>query len=138
MSVSPEQAQMLRRSFGQLRENLAPASLAFYEDLFDRAPALRSLFRDDIAGQGMKFMTTLGIILDGIEHGAETAGRVAALGAGHRLMGVKAEHFAPMGEALIATLRVELGEDFTPELEVAWRRAYTELSQAIMAEGGIS
>ena len=138
MSVTAAEAEMLRTSFHELRKNMAPASVAFYEALFARAPGLRKMFRDDIAGQGMRFMTTLGAILTGIEHSGPEEARIATLAEGHRLMGVKPEHFAPMGEALIATLQDGLGDAFTPELNAAWEKAYAEISAGIIAAGRIA
>ncbi|MGB3315401.1 MAG: globin domain-containing protein [Albidovulum sp.] len=137
MAISARQSAMIRESFDLLRERLEPASIYFYEALFARDPSLRTMFRDDLAGQGMKFMTTLGMAVENIDHPEKLGERFAELGKGHALIGVKAAHFAPMGEALIDTLRNELGEGFSGELEVAWRAAYAELSERVIRRGGI-
>lgn len=137
MSLSKRQVAMIRESFHRLRERLEPASVYFYEALFRLDPSLRTMFRDDLAGQGMKFMTTLGIVIENLDHPEALGERFAELGRGHALIGVKAAHFAPMGEALIETLRNELGGEFTPELEEAWRAAYAELSERVIRRGGI-
>ncbi|MCU9848687.1 globin domain-containing protein [Defluviimonas sp. WL0024] len=137
MTVTARQSAMIRESFHRLRERLEPASVYFYEALFRRDPSLRAMFRDDLAGQGMKFMTTLGIVIENLESPEALGERFAELGRGHALIGVKAAHFAPMGEALIETLRNELGGEFTPELEEAWRAAYAELSERVIRRGGI-
>ncbi|MCV2873139.1 globin domain-containing protein [Defluviimonas sp. WL0050] len=137
MPLSAQQSVMIRESFALLRERLEPASIYFYEALFARDPSLRSMFRDDLAGQGMKFMTTLGMVIENIDHPEKLGDRFEELGKGHALIGVKAAHFAPMGEALIDTLRNELGESFTGELEVAWRAAYEELSARVIRRGNI-
>ncbi|MDI3335810.1 globin domain-containing protein [Defluviimonas aestuarii] len=138
MPISARQSAMIRESFALLRERLEPASIYFYEALFARDPSLRTMFRDDLAGQGMKFMTTLGMVIDNIENPDKLGDRFEELGKGHALMGVKAAHFAPMGEALIDTLRNELGEAFTAELEETWREAYAELSARVIRRGNIS
>lgn len=137
MTVTSEQAALLKDSLHTLRGRLEPASMSFYEALFRRAPGLRAMFRDDLAGQGMKFMSTLRMIVGAIDQPEGLATRYKELGQGHALMGVKAEHFAPMGDALIETLRLELGEDFTPTVEAAWRAAYAELSARIIGAGDI-
>lgn len=137
MTVTKRQAELIRQSFEALRQRLEPASMSFYEALFRRAPELRAMFRDDLAGQGMKFMTTLGKIIGNIEDPEAQGDHFADLGRGHALIGVKAEHFAPMGEALMETLRSELGADFTGELEAAWRAAYDELAARIIRRGRI-
>lgn len=137
MVISARQSAMIRESFDLLQERLEPASVYFYETLFAREPSLRTMFRDDLAGQGMKFMTTLGIVIENIDHPVRLGDRFGELGKGHALIGVKAAHFAPMGEALIDTLRKELGEAFSDELEAAWRAAYAELSERVIRRGGI-
>jgi hemoglobin-like flavoprotein len=43
-----------------------------------------------------------------------------------------------MGEALMDTFREELGARFTPEVEAAWRAAYADLSNRIIALGEIT
>lgn len=138
MAVDPRQVALIRQSFAQLQDRLEPASIYFYEALFSRDPSLRSMFRDDLAGQGMKFMTTLGLVLEHIEDPEALGARFAELARGHALLGVKSAHFPPMGDALIDTLRHDLGEVFTAETETAWRSAYTELSEMMIRRGGIS
>ena len=137
MTVTARQAELIRESFDTLRQRLEPASMSFYDSLFRRAPDLRAMFRDDLAGQGMKFMTTLGTIIGNLEDPEAQGDRFAELGRGHALIGVKAAHFAPMGEALIETLREELGAAFSPEMEAAWRAAYDELAARIIRRGRI-
>lgn len=138
MPVSARQAQLVRESFAQLRRRLEPASMAFYEALFRRDPSLRGLFRDDLAGQGMKFMSALGTVVEHIERPAELGDRFAELGSVHALIGVRAADFEPMGEALVETLRDELGAAFDAEMETAWRAAYGELAERMIRRGGIA
>ncbi len=137
MPLSDEQLRLIRQSFDLVRENLEPSSTFFYEELFRRAPKLRSLFRDDLAGQGMKFMTTLAVIVDNLHQPEELAGRYTDLGALHARLGVRAAMFVPMGEALLATIREVLGEGYTPEIEAAWRTAYQDMAAALIAGGHI-
>lgn len=137
MALTTRQAELIRRSFETLQQRLGPASMVFYEALFRRAPELRAMFRDDLAGQGMKFMTTLGTIIVNLDDPDAQGDKFAELGRGHALIGVKASHFAPMGAALIETLRDELGADFTAELEAAWQAGYDELAARIIRRGHI-
>ena len=83
-------------------------------------------------------MTTLReVILNAHDAGGE-AERLTELGSFHASLGVTAENFAPMEEALIDTLRHTLGNGFTPDLENAWRNAYAYISTTMIREGGIS
>jgi len=134
MPLSDDQLALIRQSFDILRRDLAPSSTFFYDDLFTRAPELRSLFRDDLAGQGMKFMSTLAVIIDNLHTPDALAARYSDLGALHKRLGVTAEMFAPMGEALVATIHNALGERDTIEIDAAWRVAFADMAAALLAQ----
>jgi hemoglobin-like flavoprotein len=51
-----------------------------------------------------------------------------ALGQRHAAYGVRDEHYATVGEALLWTLREGLGEAFSAEVEQAWSSAYAVLA----------
>lgn len=122
---SREEVSLLRESFQNLRDlGGDAAAAAFYERLFSIAPETRALFRTDLSEQGMRFMRTLGIILDHISDPARVAPYLRHLAEGHALYGVRPEHFAPMCEALIQTMREVLGDEFSEETAAAWRAAY--------------
>jgi hypothetical protein len=50
------------------------------------------------------------------------------VGKKHSRMGVKAEFFPLMGEALIQMMRDCLRDKFTPDIEAAWKEVYAALS----------
>ncbi len=138
MPVTHEQIALIQWSFERMRPRLEPASTAFYDELFRLRPDLRALFRDgDLAGQGMKFMTTMETVMSGIETPEALAERIGKLGQQHRRLGVTAEMFAPMLEALIATLRGVLEDDLGRDVEAAWRAAYADLTAAMVDRGDI-
>ncbi len=138
MTVAADQIARLRESFAELQATRTPPGDEFYRALFARAPELRPMFReDDLAGQGMKFMTTLGVLVADMDDPEKLAPREEELGRLHRTLGVHAAHFEPMGEALIDMLRNRLGARFTPETEAAWRAAYAELVARMVEKGDI-
>jgi len=137
MPLTEDQLNLIRHSFDVLRRDLESPSVYFYEDLFTRAPELRPLFRDDLAGQGMRFMSTLAVIVDNLHKPEALAERYADLGRIHARLGVTAAQFPPMGEALIATIRNTLGDRFTADIEAAWRVAYADFSRELIESGGI-
>jgi hemoglobin-like flavoprotein len=130
--------KQLDSSYATLRAGIAAHPEAFYEALFRHAPELRSLFREDLEGQGMKFMTTLGVILARLRDSDAVDAQFKELGSKHAALGVSAAHFAPMEEALMETLGKELGTAFTPELETLWRRAFQAMAARMIRRGGIS
>ena len=66
--------------------------------------------------------------VDGLDRWPSLTGEIEALGARHAGYGVDSDHYAPVGEALLATLREALGEQLSDEAEDAWRDFYTEIS----------
>ncbi len=138
MSHEADEKVLLKDSFERLQFDFDRFSTFFYEALFRRAPELEKMFRDDLTGQGMKFMTTLRELVLHAQDAASEAERVTKLGSFHASLGVHAESFGPMEEALIDTLKHTLGDDVTPELEAAWRNAYADISSRMIRDGGIS
>ena len=139
MTISDQEIKEVLGSFDMIGpEELASGSRRFYENLFHRAPGLRALFRDDLSGQGMKFMSTLRTIIVALKDKELLHSELKPLGEGHAKLGVVAINFVPMGEALIDTFREILGREFTAEMENAWRKAYIEISKEMIEQGGIS
>ncbi len=60
MTLTTAQIDLIRDSFHRLQPDVQTASELFYVRLFEIAPELRGMFRSDMAGQGMRFMSTLG------------------------------------------------------------------------------
>lgn len=128
MDLTPDETERLKTSMAALKTGAEPAATDFYDRLFRIAPELRPMFREDMAEQGMRFMSTLGLIVDAVGDETALAEKLDALGEGHRGMGVRAEHFAPMKTALLATMHAHLGAGFTPETEAAWSKAYDQMA----------
>lgn len=131
--MTEEQIALVQQSFAGVVPITDDAAAIFYDRLFTIAPQTRPLFRGDMRDQGRKLMGTLATVVNGL-HTIDTVLPVArALARRHVRYGVKAEHYAPVGEALIDTLRVGLGAGFDRRTEDAWRAAYGTLS-AVMIE----
>lgn len=134
MALDATQMKRIRDSFelAAEREDFSQSS-RFYDNLFRRAPEMRAMFRDDLMGQGMKFMRTLRTIAVALDDPVSMDAITGKLGSGHGMIGVRKAHYAVMEEALIDTFRDILGEAFDAETEAAWRAAYVEISRAMMA-----
>lgn len=137
MKLTPEDISRVQNSFVTLALDFDPHATFFYEALFTRAPDLRPLFRDDLAGQGMKFMTTLQVIVEKLDEEEEITSQYGGLGKTHASIGIQKAHFGPMEEALMDTLRNALGGEFDAATEAAWRRAYAQVSENMIRRGEI-
>lgn len=138
MKLTESEIALLRESYALLAENAEAAGATFYSKLFELAPEVRSLFRADIRNQGMRFFGALKAILDKLEDPRSLDESLRHLATGHAAVGIRVEHFKPMGEALIETMRATLGDDLTPEAEAAWRKAYAQIAEAMIATGQIA
>lgn len=135
MAVSAREAALIRASFRSVHDRIVPASRDFYEVLFRRRPDLRGLFRSDLAGQGMRFMSTLQVVVDTLEAPDAVAARLRDLGHSHAALGVRPEHFVPMREALFEVLGTYLGVGWDAETQAAWRKAYDQMAARMIAAG---
>ena len=137
MSITPAELRMVQESLDALRDEFDTHSTYFYDALFRHAPHLRKLFRDDLTGQGMKFMTTLNVIVQKPDQEDDIAEQFTGLGRTHASLGVRSADFAPMEEALVDTIRNAMGDEFSSELEHAWRKAYAIVSSNMIRRGNV-
>ena len=130
--MTPDTVALVQTSFAKVAPIAGVAADLFYDRLFEIAPDVRRLFPDDLAGQKKKLMTMLGTAVAGLSKPDALLPVVRALGARHGGYGVKAEHFAPIGSALLWTLEKGLAEAFTPDVKAAWVEVYGVLSQTMI------
>jgi nitric oxide dioxygenase len=129
---------LVRTSFAAVVPIADEAAALFYARLFELAPDTRPLFSGDVRTQGRKLMTMIGTVVHSLDNLAPLLAVIDNLGRRHVGYGVRDEHYAVVGEALLWTLGQGLGERFTPATREAWANAYTLLSGRMMtaaAEG---
>jgi hemoglobin-like flavoprotein len=133
MTLTTAHIGLIHDSFRRLQPNVEAASELFYDRFFEIAPELRAMFRSDIAEQGMRFMSTLGVIVENLDDPQALRSHLEHLAQGHAAYGVKPEHFRPMGQALIWTMRETLGKQFPEDAAAAWEAAYDLLAREMVA-----
>ena len=126
--MNPLTIHAVQHSWSQVKPIEMQASALFYRELFTRDPALRPLFKGDMATQGRKLMQMIGAAVAMLHDLPALLPLLQALGRRHQGYGVADRHYATVGAALLATLALGLGPQFTPEVEAAWTEVYTLLS----------
>ena len=126
--MTPEQVGLVQESFKKVLPIAPQAADLFYGRLFEIAPELRRLFPADLKEQKRKLMAMLGTAVTNLHQVDKIVPAVQDLGRRHAGYGVTAEHYKPVGEALIWTLGQGLGDAFTPALKSSWVEAYTMLA----------
>ena len=132
--MTPTQIQLVRASFAQVQPIAREASALFYANLFETDPALRPLFRGDIAEQGRRLFDMIGAGLSLLDRPAQLLPVLRNLGAMHAGYGVLDAHYDTVGAVLVKTLSQGLGAAFTPAVEAAWLAFYDVVS-GTMREG---
>ena len=130
--MTPDQIKLVQTSFAKVVPIAATAADLFYGRLFEIAPHVRPMFPEDLSEQKKKLIAMLGTAVAGLSNLDTVLPAVRALGHRHAGYGVKAEHYAPVGSALLWTLEKGLGTAFAPEVKEAWAAAYLLLSTAMV------
>jgi hemoglobin-like flavoprotein len=126
--MTPRQIELVQSSFRSVEPILGPAAMMFYDRLFELDPSLRRLFHRSGEEQARMLGQALTLVVRGIDRPERIREGVEALGRRHAGYGVRDEHYATVGAALLWTLEKGLGEAFTPETREAWTAAYTWLA----------
>jgi hemoglobin-like flavoprotein len=131
--MTPQQVAQVQASFKKVAPIADQAAALFYGRLFETAPEVRALFTGDLKAQGRKLMTTIATVVNGLDDLEAIALAVCDLAKRHVAYGVRPEHYAPVGAALLWTVEQGLGGDFTPAVSAAWAAAYAALSDMMIA-----
>ena len=78
------------------------------------------------------FMSMLTVAVNGLDTFDSIEPALHELAIRHAGYGVKAEHYAPVGAALIWVMERSLGDGFTDEVRSAWPAVYDALSGVLI------
>lgn len=132
--MNPTQVHLIRKSFAELSRHDHVAALVFYRRLFEVDPGLLPLFKNDIEEQSRKLLEMLAVLIAMLERPLGLELELKAMGLRHVGYGVKDEHYATVGGALLDMLAEVLGAKFTPEVREAWTLLYGAV-ESLMKEG---
>jgi hemoglobin-like flavoprotein len=135
MILSEHQIWLVQTSFEKFIVDIDVASRVFYDHLFEIQPALMPMFKGDTRVQGRKLITMILFIVNGLDDLDSLLPQIQMLGETHVGYGVKAQDYNTMLDALVATLKHNLGREFTPETEGAWRAVYRLMAETAIQSG---
>ena len=126
--MTARQIDLVQQSFRLIEPIIDDAAVLFYERLFEIDPSVQQMFQRPRREQARLLAQTLTVVVKGIDRPAQLRNAVKALGERHANYGVRDEHYAVVGEALLWTLEAGLKDDFTSEVRDAWVAAYSWLA----------
>ncbi|PCS21193.1 globin family protein [Candidatus Enterovibrio escicola] len=134
MSLTPHQITLISQSFYKVEPISEKITEIFYKTLFAYEPTVKSLFKGDMQQQGRKLMVMLHTVVNSLNRLDNLVPVLQDLAKRHVDYGVKKTHYTPVGNALIHTLQIGLGDDFTPEVKAAWIAILDIIADTMKAE----
>jgi hemoglobin-like flavoprotein len=126
--LTAAQKTLVQESFATITPIADDAAALFYRRLFEIDPSLRAMFKGDMTQQRKKLMQMLTAAVKGLDRIEQLIPVVQDLGRRHAAYGVTDVHYDTVGEALLWTLEVGLGDAFTPATREAWATVYDLLA----------
>ncbi|MCL8011141.1 globin domain-containing protein [Streptomyces sp. AS02] len=130
-AASPD-AILIRRTMAEVGPVADKVTSYFYALLFVRHPDLRSLFPAAMDTQRDRLLKALLTAAEHIDNKPVLVDYLQNLGRGHRKYGTRPEHYPAVGECLIGALSKYGAGVWNGEMEAAWVRAYTTISQVMI------
>ncbi|MFA1549484.1 globin domain-containing protein [Actinomadura chokoriensis] len=124
-------ARKLKDNFALVGANGVDVAEYFYADLFSRSPQLRSMFPVAMSRQHEVLLAALSQIVSSVDDPDALVPFLRDLGRRHRGFGVAADHYAPVGASLLATLGHFSGPAWNADLERDWTAAYGVVSKVM-------
>ena len=130
--MTPEQIDLVRKSFDGLWPFRRKLAELFYGRFFELAPDTRRLFPNDMERQQLKLMDTIAAIVGTLDQREIFQSIISHTGRKHAEFGVQRSHFVAFGDALIWGLQRQFGPEFTPEMQQAWIVLYDAIQAEMM------
>jgi hemoglobin-like flavoprotein len=129
--MSPEQVDLVQRTWRSLMPIKDTAAELFYGKLFSLDPGVRALFSNDLKDQGRNLTAMISVAVGGLSRPEKIMLAVRQLGRRHAAYGVQPRHYELVATSLLWMLETCLAEAFTPEVRAAWIAAYDLLAGAM-------
>ena len=124
--VNAQQVKLVTETWAPVKKLGTAATDIFYQQLFGANPDFKNtMFRNvDQEKQKKRLFNMLDISVGWLGKPEELVPMLQACGARHVYYNVGPEHYPAVGAALLATLKLGLGNLFTPEAKEAWTAVY--------------
>jgi eukaryotic-like serine/threonine-protein kinase len=128
---SVDGATLVAASLGRLGAHVDEVYRSVYALLFEKAPALRPLFPEDLSQQRAKLAAALQLIVQNLRCPEHIVTTLEELGERHVGYGAREEHLATLGEALLAALELHDPMPWDELTRRAWQDAYAAIGLAM-------
>lgn len=130
--LSQKQVFRVRETWIEVNSNPEQFGLAFYNNLFDTAPELKSMFKTDLQTMAFKFTTMLSFLVNRLNKLDQVQQELHDLSLIHNMHSVKPEHYLKTKQALLLTLKNQLKLKYDLETDIAWQLAYDTIANMLI------
>ncbi|WP_139320856.1 globin domain-containing protein [Saccharomonospora sp. CUA-673] len=121
----------VRESWQECEPYTPEVAQFFYGMLFTLAPEARDFFPIHMDVRSGKLVRAIVNILQSVDRPDDVAPYLVQLGRDHRKFGVQPHHYEAIGTALLAAVKRQLQDSWTPEVERAWAEAFTIVARSM-------
>ena len=125
--------QLLTTSLGIVAEKEDGLTPHFYSILFERYPAVRPMFGDDIVPQAEMLKGALVAVLGHLDDADWLSTNLGAPGAKHAAYGATPEMYDAVAECMIAAMEDLGGDEWTSEMSDEWMTALGAVAKLMLA-----
>jgi hemoglobin-like flavoprotein len=129
--MTSHQKELVRRTFAMVEPNGASVAAHFYKELSRLDPTIRPKLLPDIEEQGRRLMQALRFAVTSLDQPHAMIPALQAMGQRQVRYGVRTEHYATVGAALLRTLEKDLGKAFKPDVRNAWANVYSFMANTM-------
>ncbi|EIF43749.1 globin [gamma proteobacterium BDW918] len=118
--MTPQQISCIQKSFHTISVVSRPFARLYYLRLFQLSPDLKRHINSQADYKGRKLVALLGTAVHSLDNIDGLKVVVSSLGRRYAAQGLGDHHFALMCQALLETLEIALGDEFTGDVAAAW------------------
>lgn len=124
--------ELVKNSWGRVVAYSEKAGRIFYERLFELAPELRTLFKDDVQTQNQKLILAVTVIITKLNKLENLELEIQKLAKKHQAFGIAGDHFVMFKLAFVEMLRAISQTLWDEETEEAWKELFDLISVAML------
>lgn len=136
-SITPAQAAVIKSTVPVLAAHGTTITSKFYSDLLTANPALKNIFNNTHQATGHQANALAGALYAyaaNIDDLGVLSPAVELICHKHVSLYIKPEHYEIVGENLLKTMEIVLGDAATPEIMSAWGAAYWQLADIMIGK----
>jgi len=135
MALTYQQTKLVKDTIPALREHGETITSIFYKTMLRDHPELNNYFNSVNQKNGRQPRALTAVILgfaSNINHISELIPKFERMCNKHCSLGIQPEHYDVVGKYLIQAFAAVLGTSWTPEVQVAWTKAYWMLAKMLI------